>query len=108
MNNAFCVTNKLTLHDVDVLGVLIRVLMDAIRCRRMVVEGCNYTVHPAWGKGDFAQFFGRRLDLKAAYKQLGISPQDKVSVVVVVYSPESGVPSYFVANSMLFGTTSAV
>eukprot|EP00971_Amphidinium_carterae_P340136 6478323-Amphidinium_carterae.1 len=82
--------------------------MDALQCRRLVVEGCAYAVHPAWGRREFAHFFGRRLDLKAAYKQLGISPQDRGSVVVAVYSPESGVPSYFIANSMLFGTTSAV
>eukprot|EP00971_Amphidinium_carterae_P084813 1678324-Amphidinium_carterae.1 len=60
------------------------------------------------GKGGvcqfFGQFFGRRLDLKAAYTQLGISPQDRGSVVVAVYSPVSGTPSYFIANSMLFGT----
>eukprot|EP00971_Amphidinium_carterae_P308875 6137710-Amphidinium_carterae.1 len=108
VNNAFCVTNKLTLHDVDVLGVLVRVLMDSLQNRRLEVEGCSYAVHPAWGRGEFAHFLGRRLDLKSAYKQLGISPQDRGTVVVAVHSPESGGPSYFVANSMLFGTTSAV
>eukprot|EP00971_Amphidinium_carterae_P313959 6239787-Amphidinium_carterae.1 len=37
-----------------------------------------------------------------------MNPQDRGSVVVVVYSPECDAPRYFIANSLLFGTTSAV
>eukprot|EP00971_Amphidinium_carterae_P216762 4302903-Amphidinium_carterae.1 len=76
--------------------------MDSIESRSLVVEGRTYEVHSAWGRGEFARFLGRRLDLKSAYKQLGIYPQDRgsVVVVVVVYSPESDAPGYFVANSL--------
>eukprot|EP00971_Amphidinium_carterae_P348792 6490676-Amphidinium_carterae.1 len=52
VNDSFCVTNKLTLHDVDVLGVLVRVLMDSLQSRQLVVEDHTYDVNPAWGRGD--------------------------------------------------------
>eukprot|EP00971_Amphidinium_carterae_P339611 6477510-Amphidinium_carterae.1 len=70
-----------------------------------VIEG---KVHPLWRTSAFREFQGRRLDLKSAYKQLGLRPDDRRSVVVSAFCPESGEAKFFLANSLLFGTTSAV
>eukprot|EP00435_Cladocopium_sp_Y103_P075237 s103_g55.t1 len=52
-------------------------------------------------------WFGKCLDLSKAYKQMGVHPQHR-HLSVIFYHDLQGKPKYFVANSLMFGSTAAV
>ena len=51
---------------------------------------------------------GRTLDLKSAYRQLGISSSDTWSAIVALYDPVSKSPVFFESKGLPFGATAAV
>ena len=63
-------------------------------------------VHETWGKS--CSLVGRTLGLKAAYKQLAVSPHQGFVRVLTAYDPIKCVPAFFTINALPFGATSAV
>ena len=57
--------------------------------------------------GPKANLLGRTLDLKSAYKQLAVSP-DQFVRALVAYGPVLKRPAYFIINALPFGATSSV
>ena len=111
VNKAHGYQDKLSLHDVDTLSSLIRYLERMYRD----VQGSfvlrdsstsEYKVHPGW-KLDVG-WLGKTFDLKAAYKQLCVSPQQWNFSAVVVFNIETQAPSIFYQVTLPFGATSAV
>ncbi|CAE8637616.1 unnamed protein product [Polarella glacialis] len=51
---------------------------------------------------------GRTLDLESAYRQLFTSPVSGWAGVIVVFCPETGLPSLFCLEALPFGATAAV
>lgn len=112
INGAFSTYNKLQLMDADTLISLILLIA---RCAfassqsKVVLstgEVVTCTPHPSW-KNDL-HLVGRTLDLAAAYKQMGMNPSRPQVRPLVVWSPEHQRPVFFVATSLMFGTTASV
>ena len=66
-------------------------------------------VHKDWVKDrGFVQWFGRCLDMKAAYKQLGYSEKDKWCTPIMVFNPSTHQREFFCTHALMFGATSSV
>ena len=59
-------------------------------------------------KGKTCSLVGRTLDLKAAYKQVAVSPEQGFARVLTAYDPIRRVPAFYIINALRFGATSAV
>ena len=59
-------------------------------------------------RGKELQLSGRCLDLKAAYKQLPLSPTDWNCAVIAVLDPQSNEVRYFISYVLPFGATGSV
>ena len=91
--NAACTTSiRLHLHDSDYISALALSIAEKAK---------------ACGGGDLGHWCGKTLDLSKAYKQLPLSPVDR-DLCVGFYLSEDGTPSYFVPNSLMFGSVAAV
>ena len=64
-------------------------------------------IHKDWAH-DWGKIHGRVADLKSAYKQLAIRPEDSHLSVVAVQRPDDREVVYFKARSLMFGETAAV
>ena len=111
VNKAHGYQDKLSLHDVDTLSSLIRYLERMYRDSHgsFVLRDSStteYKVHSGW-KCD-AGWLGKTFDLKAAYKQLCVSPQQWNFSAVVVFNVDTQSPSIFYQVTLPFGATSAV
>ena len=111
VNKAHGYQDKLSLHDVDTLSSLIRYLDRMYRDSHgsFVLRDSStaeYKVHSGW-KCD-AGWLGKTFDLKAAYKQLCVSPQQWNFSAVVVFNVDTQSPSIFYQVTLPFGATSAV
>ena len=69
-------------------------------------ETLEGSVHKSWGKT--CSLVGRTLDLKAAYKQLAVSPDQGFARVLTAYDPIRRVPAFYIINALPFGATSGV
>ena len=71
-------------------------------------DGSHLTglVHRSWGPK--AKLLGRTLDLKSAYKQLAVSPDQNFVRALVAYNPVLRRPAFFIINALPFGATSSV
>ena len=65
-------------------------------------------VHPGWTEKDVGGLVTKTVDLKSAYKQFAISPEDRKRAVITVKSSEGGQPKGFVSAVLPFGAASAV
>ena len=91
--NAACTTSiRLHLHDSDYISALALSIAEKAK---------------ACGGGDLGHWCGKTPDLSKAYKQLPLSPADR-DLCVGFYLNEDGLPSYFVPNSLMFGSVAAV
>ena len=63
-------------------------------------------MHRSWGPK--ANLLGRTLDLKSAYKQLAVSPDQNFVRALVAYDPVLKRPAFFIINALPFGATSSV
>jgi hypothetical protein len=93
LNMGFTSTSYLKLQDVDYIASL------ALRIAEAVSTG-----QQRYGSGEWK---GKCLDLSKAYKQMGIHPSDR-HLAVVYFAGEDGRPRFYVANSLMFGSTAAV
>ena len=112
INRAFSTFSKLQLMDADTLISLVLLI---IRCTFLGSETqvllSNGTAlecrpHASWGRD--LHLVGRTLDLSSAYKQLAMKPATPQVRPLVAWSPEHGRPVFFIATSLMFGTTASV
>ena len=113
VNEAYGPSNKLTLMDIDCLGVLTGMAMDSLNTGTFSFllsngEKIDGVEDPIWMSDAVKSWVGRRLDLKSAYKQLAIRPSARSKAIVAVYQPGFSQPALFVPNALLFGTTASV
>ena len=65
-------------------------------------------MHPHYLDGNNLRLVGRCLDLKGAYKQIALRPQDHPNAVLAVFDPNALKVKYFVSRVLPFGATGAV
>ena len=110
LNSAFSCYNKLSLMDMDAVVALAHTVLHAFKDRGefhiRLSDGSHLTgfVHRSWGPK--AKLLGRTLDLKSAYKQLAVSPDQNFVRALVAYDPVLRRPAYFIINALPFGATS--
>eukprot|EP00971_Amphidinium_carterae_P330961 6464270-Amphidinium_carterae.1 len=81
VNRSFCLTEKLSLMGIDVVVQVARRVYEAVKNKHFrfrLSDGTDVSgvVHEQWyllSSGGFPCILGRLLDLKCAYKQLGIA-----------------------------------
>ena len=93
INFGYTVSSYLKLQDVDYIAGL------ALRIAERVHAG-------SLGPG-IEPWVGKCLDLSKAYKQMAINAADR-HLAVIFFHDSSGVPKYYVANALMFGSTAAV
>ena len=93
LNFAYTSTSYLKLQDVDYVVGLGMCIADAVS------KGLQRDGAGTW--------LGKCLDLSKAYKQLAIFPPHR-DLAVIFFHLKSGEPQYYVANSLMFGSTAAV
>ena len=93
LNFAYTSTSYLKLQDVDYVVGLGMCIADAVS------EGKQRDGEGTW--------LGKCLDLSKAYKQLAVYPPHR-DLAVIFFHLKSGEPQYYVANSLMFGSTAAV
>ena len=93
LNHAFTVTSYLKLQDVDYIAGLALKIAERLAGRKD-------------GPG-VESWLGKCLDLSKAYKQMAIHPCDR-HLAVIFFHDAAGRPKYYVANSLMFGSTAAV
>ena len=114
LNEVYEVRNGLDLHDVDVMAAAARLAMRASAGRVSIYEPCGeqpleFTIHASWLSELKSGWVGRRLDLKAAYKQIPLAPSSRSMAVVCVFRPGCpGKPGLFQTNVLPFGATASV
>ena len=114
LNSAYSCYNRLELMDMDSVVALAHSILKAFvgsgdrsfKLRLGSGEILEGPVHKSWGKT--CSLVGRTLDLKAAYKQLAVSPEQGFVRVLTAYDPIRRVPAFFIINALPFGATSAV
>ena len=93
INHAFTVSSYLKLQDIDyIAGLALRI------AERLAGSTGGPGVEP---------WVGKCLDLSKAYKQLAVHPSDR-HLAVIFYHDSDGRPKFYVANSLMFGSTAAV
>ena len=93
LNHAFTVSSYLKLQDIDYITGM------ALKIAEQLQLGPTGPGREPW--------FGKCLDLSKAYKQLAIHPEDR-HLAVIFFHDRAGRPKYYVANSLMFGSTAAV
>ena len=93
INHAFTVSSYLKLQDVDYIAGLALQIAERVCSQR---DGPG--VEP---------WVGKCLDLSKAYKQMAVHPSDR-HLAVIFYHDSGGLPKFFVANALMFGSTAAV
>ena len=114
LNSAYSCYNRLELMDMDSVVSLTHSILKAFkgsgdRTFKLKLgsgETPEGSVHKSWGKT--CSLVGRTLDLKAAYKQLAVSPDQGFARVLTAYDPIRRVPAFYIINALPFGATSAV
>ena len=71
-------------------------------------EKLSGKVHEGWSKSDIGGLLSKTVDLKSAYKQFAIYPQDRRKAVITVKPSEHEPPRGFVSAVLPFGASSAV
>ena len=117
INLALCTVEKLDLMDVDRLAEVLLEILRAVRSGGIVLitlstgELLQGFVHAEWehspGDGGI-DILGRLLDLKSAYKQLGVHEESLWASNVHLDSIDGGAPQYFKSYALLFGSTASV
>ena len=111
INLAFGHCDKLDLMDIDTISATIRMI------EAVFFEDVSELVHPEGGSlvvhkhKDWLtcdSWQGATLDLKSAYKQIAVSPEQLWSSTITVYDPESNRPAIFVQNTLPFGSVASV
>ena len=111
INDALMTTEKLQLHDLDVVVETLKYIQDCVVDKNIYMElstgeVLQGSVHEDWP--DDLEWLGRTLDLMAAYKNLPISEESKFCSVIVLFDPVGMNPVFMISDALLFGCTSAV
>ena len=112
LNSAYSCYNKLTLMDMDAVVSLANTVLRAFSSEDgfsiMLSTGqvLSGRVHQGW-QGD-STLLGRTLDLKSAYKQLAVNPEQGFVRVMVAYDPIRSKRAFFIFNALPFGATGSV
>ena len=93
LNAACCTSIQLELQDADY------VTSQALFVARRIAESNGVRVKGPW--------MGKCLDLSKAYKQVGVH-NDHRDLTVILVPKADGSPTYFVSNSLIFGSVAAV
>ena len=93
LNHASTVTAYLKLQDVDYVAGM------ALKIAERLADNPHGPGAQRW--------LGKCLDLSKAYKQMAIHPDNR-HLAVIFFHDERSQPKYFVANSIVFGSTAAV
>lgn len=93
LNFAYTSSSYLKLQDVDYIAGLALRLADAVQKGKQSA-----------GSGEW---LGKCLDLSKAYKQLAVLPEHRY-LAVIFFHDHDGQPRFYVANSLMFGSTAAV
>lgn len=93
LNFGYTSTSYLKLQDIDYIAGLV------LKITRAVSSG-----QQRFGSG---RWQGKCLDLSKAYKQMAVLDEHR-DLAVLFFHDASGNPKYYVANSLIFGSTAAV
>ncbi len=83
-------SEKFQLHTIDQLAAMVS----------RSLNKCDKERHP--------KVLGRTYDLKSAYKQFPVSPEDRDILRLAVHSPGSAGPRFFGVNALPFGAVGSV
>ena len=89
LNFSVGLSEKFQLHTIDQLAAMVACSLNR----------CGQSQHP--------KVYGRTYDLKSAYKQFPVSPEDRDILRLAVPSPD-GKPRYFGVNALPFGAIGSV
>ena len=117
VNKSYTAVDALALHDVDYVASLAHLITTTVRHamddpERLVkvpLKTGQWMVgrlHPDF-EGE-VEWRGRCVDLSKAYKQIPVSPESRPFAVLMVHHHSTGLPVYFVSNSLPFGASSSV
>ena len=112
LNSAYSCYNKLTLMDMDAVVAIANTVLRSFSskgCFEILLstgECLTGRVHASWHND--STLLGRTLDLKSAYTQLAVNPEQGVVRVMVAYDPVRGKPAFFIFNALPFGATGSV
>ena len=114
VNLTYAAQEKLSLRGLDGIVSISRALASAARPdgSLCVVDctGFKHTgvLHPEFSVPESKQLVGRCLDLKSAYRQLALNPEQSRFSVVAVYCPQSKTAKFFLQHALPFGARSSV
>jgi hypothetical protein len=114
INLAYGFCDKLQLMDVDSIAASIRIIEHIVVDRPSVVKHPDghlreIAIHDEWLTDNrLSQWQGAALDLKSAYKQIAIAPEQRWSNIISVFDPTTQQAALFVQNTLPFGATSSV
>ena len=112
LNSAYSCYNKLTLMDMDAVVAIANTVLHSFSSKGgfeillSTGECLTGRVHASWHND--STLLGRTLDLKSAYKQLAVNPEQGFVRVMVAYDPVRGKPAFFIFNALPFGATGSV
>ena len=112
LNSAYSCYNKLTLMDMDAVVAIANTVLRSFASKGgfeillSTGECLTGRVHASWHND--STMLGRTLDLKSAYKQLAVNPEQGFVRVMVAYDPVRGKPAFFIFNALPFGATGSV
>ena len=86
LNFSVGLSKKFQLHTIDQLAAMVS----------RSLNRCGQSQHP--------KVYGRTYDLKSAYKQFPVSPEDRDILCLAVQSPDGKGPRYFGVNALPFGS----
>ena len=90
LNFSVGLSEKFQLHTIDQLAAMVS----------RSLNRCGQSQHP--------KVYGRTYDLKSAYKQFPVSPEDRDILRLAVQSPDGKGPRYFGVNALPFGAIGSV
>ena len=112
LNSSYSSFNKLKLSDGDALATMTMTILRCCTClngyRLLLSDGrvLNGTPHQFWQENP--ALLGATIDLKSAYKQVGVRPKENWYKVRVAHSPVHKKPAHFLSQSLPFGSAASV
>ena len=111
VNSAWGSHEKLNLLDADSLAALVRLIEKVYKHGGAEIvlrsgEVITITLHKSWKACN--SWRGRNVDLKAAYKQLGVSQRTQWASVICVFDTDSRRPCILPQATLPFGSASSV
>ena len=114
VNACFGCFERLSLRALDELCWTCLALMRAAKAKGHVCfvlstgERLEAPLHKLWHDCERVRPVTKTFDLKAAYKQLPLHPEERTKCVITVKSPENRAAKGFVCNTLPFGSSASV